>query len=337
MKKIFKYFLLPLFLLIFIVGGLGAYYIYTWSKTPVVLENAVYDFHIKRGDTLRSIATRLEDKGILKFSDLLILYGRYTGQDRMIKAGAYEIKIGDTPLDVLERIASGNMSQRRVALIDGFTTKQFLDRIQANPDIEVTIDPENPQELLTRLNIPYDSIEGLFFPDTYVFIPGDSDYDILRRAYVQFQSHLQEIWDKRDPSIPLKNMYELLILASIVEKETGDLSDRDKIAGVFINRLNANMLLQTDPTVIYGMGDSYEGRIRKVDLQTDTPWNTYTRKGLPPTPISNPSLAALKATSKPATHDYYYFVSRGDGGSVFAKDLQEHNRNVRRYILKKGE
>ena len=337
MKKIFKYFLLPLFLLIFIVGGLGAYYIYTWSKTPVVLENAVYDFHIKRGDTLRSIATRLEDKGILKFSDLLILYGRYTGQDRMIKAGAYEIKIGDTPLDVLERIASGNMSQRRVALIDGFTTKQFLDRIQANPDIEVTIDPENPQELLTRLNIPYDSIEGLFFPDTYFFIPGDSDYDILRRAFVQLQSNLQEIWDKRDPSIPLKNMYELLILASIVEKETGDLSDRDKIAGVFINRLNANMLLQTDPTVIYGMGDSYEGRIRKVDLQTDTPWNTYTRKGLPPTPIANPSLAALKATSKPATHDYYYFVSRGDGGSVFAKDLQEHNRNVRRYILKKGE
>lgn len=337
MKKFLKYFLLPLFVLGLIATGVGAYYAYNWSKTPVTINGGVYDFHIKRGDSLRSVATLLEDEGVLTFSDLLILYGRYTGQDRMIKAGAYEIKAGDTPLDVLERIASGDMSQRRIALIEGFTTQQFIERIQANPDIIVTLDAEKPEELLASLGSPYESLEGLFFPDTYVFVPGDTDFDILRRAYVQFQSHLQASWESRDPSVPLKSPYELLIMASIIEKETGLAADRDNIAGVFMNRLEANMLLQTDPTVIYGMGDKYEGRIRKVDLQTDTPWNTYTRKGLPPTPIANPSLASLKAASQPAKHDYYYFVSRGDGSSAFAKNLQEHNRNVRRFILNKGE
>jgi UPF0755 protein len=255
----------------------------------------------------------------------------------MIKAGAYEIKAGDTPLDVLERIASGDMSQRRIALIEGLTTQQFIERIQSNPDIIVTLDADNPEELINKLNIPYDSLEGMFYPDTYVFIPGDTDFDILRRAYVQLQTHLQEAWDSRDPSIPLKTPYELLIMASIVEKETGLSSDRDTIAGVFMNRLKIDMLLQTDPTVIYGMGDKYEGRIRKVDLQTDTPWNTYTRKGLPPTPIANPGLAAIQAASQPAEHEYYYFVSRGDGSSEFAKNLREHNQNVRRFILNKED
>lgn len=337
MKKFFKYFILPLFLLAIIATAVGAYYAYNWSKTPVSLEASVYDFNIKRGDSLRSVATKLEGEGILKFADLLILYGRYTGQDRMIKAGAYEIKAGDTPLDVLERIASGDMSQRRIALIEGLTTQQFIERIQSNPDIIVTLDADNPEELIDKLNIPYDSLEGMFYPDTYVFIPGDTDFDILRRAYVQLQTHLQEAWDSRDPSIPLKTPYELLIMASIVEKETGLSSDRDTIAGVFMNRLKIDMLLQTDPTVIYGMGDKYEGRIRKVDLQTDTPWNTYTRKGLPPTPIANPGLAAIQAASQPAEHEYYYFVSRGDGSSEFAKNLREHNQNVRRFILNKED
>ncbi|MDO5667284.1 MAG: endolytic transglycosylase MltG [Alcaligenaceae bacterium] len=337
MKKFFKYLVFPVFLLAFVVAGVGAYYAYNWSKTPVSLDNSVFDFHIKRGDTLRSVSSMLEREGILKYPDLLILYGRYTGQDRMIKAGAYEIKAGDTPLDVLERIASGDMSHRRIALIEGRTTKQFIERIQSNPDITVTLDPNKPEELLRKLKSPYESLEGLFYPDTYVFIPGDTDFDILRRAYGQFETYLQDAWDKRDPSIPLKNPYELLIMASIVEKETGLASDRDTIAGVFMNRLKANMLLQTDPTVIYGMGDKYEGRIRKVDLQTDTPWNTYTRKGLPPTPIANPGLAALEAASQPAQHGYYYFVSRGDGSSEFAENLQQHNRNVRRFILNKGE
>ncbi len=336
MKKLFKYFLLPLFLLGLIVLGAASYYSYQWSKTPVTLQDSVFDFHIKRGDTMRSVASMLEKEGILKHSDLLILYSRYTGQDRMIKAGAYEIKAGDTPLDVLERIASGDMTHRRIALIEGFTTKQFIERIQSNSDITVTIDPNKPEELLAKLNSPYSSLEGLFYPDTYVFVPGDTDFDILRRAYVQSQNYLQDSWEQRDPSLPLKSPYELLILASIIEKETGLASDRDTIAGVFVNRLKVGMLLQTDPTVIYGMGDKYEGRIRKVDLQTDTPWNTYTRAGLPPTPIANPGLAALKAASQPETHEYYYFVSRGDGSSEFAKDLQQHNRNVRRFILNKG-
>ena len=255
----------------------------------------------------------------------------------MIKAGAYEIKSGDTPLDVLERIASGDMSQRRIALIEGHTTKQFIERIQANPDITVTLDATKPEELLAKLGSSYNSLEGIFYPDTYVFVPGDTDFDILRRAYVQSQSHLQAAWDSRNPDSPYKNPYELLIMASIIEKETGLASDRDTIAGVFTNRLKANMLLQTDPTVIYGMGDKYQGRIRKVDLQTDTPWNTYTRAGLPPTPIANPGLAALTAASQPAEHSFYYFVSRGDGSSEFAENLQQHNRNVKRFILNKGD
>lgn len=336
MKKLFKFVILPLLLLALIAGGGFAYYAYQWSQTPVTLEDEVYDFHIKRGDSLRGVAHGLEAKGILKHADFLILYGRYTGDDRSIKAGAYEIKAGDTPLDVLERIASGDMSQRRIALIEGYTTKQFIERIQANPDIQVTIDPSDLSELKAKLAIPYDSLEGLFFPDTYVFVPGDSDFDILRRAYVQAQAHLETAWNNRDPDIPLNNPYELLIMASIVEKETGLAADRDKVAGVFMNRLRIDMLLQTDPTVIYGMGDKYQGRIRKVDLQTDTPWNTYTRKGLPPTPIANSGLAALQAAAVPAEHDYYYFVARGDGSSAFAKNLQEHNRNVRQYILRKG-
>lgn len=337
MRKFLKYFVLPLFILSLIAASIATYYAYNWSKTPVTLTDSVYDFHIKRGDTLRSVAGMLEKEGILKHADLLVLYGRYTAQDRKIKAGAYEIKTGDTPLDVLERIASGDMSQRRIALIEGHTTKQFIERIQANPDITVTLDATKPEELLAKLNSPYTALEGIFYPDTYVFIPGDTDFDILRRAYAQSQSHLQAAWDSRDPSLPYKNPYELLIMASIVEKETGLATDRDAIAGVFTNRLKANMLLQTDPTVIYGMGDKYQGRIRKVDLQTDTPWNTYTRAGLPPTPIANPGLAALTAASQPAQHGYYYFVSRGDGSSEFAENLQQHNRNVRRFILKKGD
>ena len=337
MSKILKYLILPVVVLSLILSSVAAYYAYHWSKTPVTLNDSVYDFHIKRGDSLRTVVSLLEREGILKHAPLLILYGRYTGQDRMIKAGAYEIKSGDTPLDVLERIASGDMSQRRIALIEGHTTKQFIERIQANPDITVTLDATKPEELLAKLGSSYNSLEGIFYPDTYVFVPGDTDFDILRRAYVQSQSHLQAAWDSRNPDSPYKNPYELLIMASIIEKETGLASDRDTIAGVFTNRLKANMLLQTDPTVIYGMGDKYQGRIRKVDLQTDTPWNTYTRAGLPPTPIANPGLAALTAASQPAEHSFYYFVSRGDGSREFAENLQQHNRNVKRFILNKGD
>ncbi|SPT40191.1 putative aminodeoxychorismate lyase [Achromobacter denitrificans] len=186
---------------------------------------------------------------------------------------------------------------------------------------------------MARLGSDIKHPEGLFFPDTYVFTPGSTDYDLLRRAYQEGQRILQDTWAKRQPNLPVSTPYEALVLASIVEKETGHGPERRRVAGVFTNRLKIGMLLQTDPTVIYGMGEAYQGRIRKRDLQTDTPWNTYTRPGLPPTPIAAAGRAALLAAVQPEQHKYLFFVSRGNGTSEFAENLSGHNRNVSRYIL----
>src|SRR5690606_637679 len=210
--------------------------------------------------------------------------------------------------------------------------RQVLRESQA---VKQTLEGVPDADLLKRLGAPYDSPEGLFYPDTYVFAPGTSDFDILRRAYQAQQQLLDELWAERDPDLPLKSPYEALILASIVEKETGHSPDRQRVSGVFINRLRIGMPLQTDPTVIYGMGDDYQGRIRKRDLTADTPWNTYTRGGLPPTPIANSGRAALYAALHPEEHDFLYFVSRGDGTSQFSTNLAAHNRAVAKYILKR--
>lgn len=291
------------------------------------------DYIIEAGSTLRGVARTLNASGIMIHEDAFVMFARLTGQDVQIKAGAYEATRGDTPRTLLGRMASGDMMQTRLTLIEGWTYKRIREALKSDPNIRQTLDDTDDAELLARLGADADFAEGLFHPDTYVFVPGTTDFDILRRAYQAQMKILNDAWEKRDPDLPLKTPYEALILASIVEKETGHSADRARVSGVFINRLRIKMPLQTDPTVIYGMGDAYQGRIRRADLQKDTPWNTYTRGGLPPTPISSVSRAALKAALHPEEHDYLYFVSRGDGTSEFSRNLNAHNRAVAKYIL----
>jgi UPF0755 protein len=261
---------------------------------------------------------------------------RITGQDTLIKAGGYQVVQGETPLGLLDRMAKGDVTNRQVTFIEGWNLAQIRAALAAHPDIDVTLGEVTEQsELAAKLGVDSDHLEGLVFPDTYVFAVGSTDQEILKNAILAQQTILDQAWANRAPDLPLKTPQEALILASIVEKETGHGEERARIAGVFVNRLRVGMPLQTDPTVIYGMGEKYQGKIRKVDLQTDTPWNTYTRNGLPPTPIAAVSRASLEAALHPEDHTYFYFVSKGNGTSAFAKNLAEHNRNVSTYILGK--
>lgn len=288
---------------------------------------------VESGSTPRSVARILNKSGVKMNEAAFILLARLTGQDTKIKAGAYEAIQGDTPRALLERMASGDMLQTRIALIEGWSYKRIREALESSPDIRQTLADVDEAELLSRLGSTEKMIEGLLYPDTYVFVPGTSDFDILRRAYTAQMQVLEQAWAQRDADLPLESPYQALILASIVEKETGHSADRARVAGVFVNRLRLKMPLQTDPTVIYGMGDAYQGRIRKVDLQTDTPWNTYTRGGLPPTPIASVGRASLEAVLHPEKHNFLYFVSRGDGTSEFSRNLAAHNRAVAKYIL----
>ncbi len=334
LKKIF----FALIIIILTVSAGIAYKIWEWQTTPLQLSEERIDFTIPRGSSVRTVAELLAEHEVNVDPLIFTWYSRYTGQDKLLKAGAYEIKQGQTALDVLNMMASGDMSRRTILIVEGWSYKQIRAAIAANSDIQQTLSDLTDEQILERLNADpsIKSLEGLLYPDTYVFVPGDSDFDIVRRAYTEGQKRLYTAWEQRKAELPLQSPYEALILASIVEKETGHGEDRGKVAGVFVNRLNIKMPLQTDPTVIYGMGDKYQGRIRKVDLQTDTPWNTYTRNGLPPTPIASPGALALAATLNPEEHKYLYFVSKGDGTSAFAENLRDHNRNVQVYILKKG-
>jgi len=243
-------------------------------------------------------------------------------------------------LTLLARIARGDVVQRQITFLEGWTYRQIRAALAAHPDVEQTLAPikdnrdnRDDARLLSELAAPHPHPEGLFFPDTYRFAPGTADVAILRMAWQAQARALAAAWAARAPDLPLASPYEALILASIIEKETGLADERARVAGVFINRLRLGMRLQTDPTVIYGLGDAYDGRIRTRDLRRDTPWNTYTRPGLPPTPIAAPGRAALWAAVRPEAHKYLYFVARGDGSSAFAVNLAAHNRNVRQYIL----
>jgi UPF0755 protein len=331
--KSLKSLFLSLFVLAVLAAGVlagGAWY---WVHHPLSLQGERVIFTVEPGSRLRTIAKNMNDAGVQIQPDAFVLLGRITGHDTAVKAGAYEVVPGDTPLTLLERMARGDMVQSRLTLVEGWSYDRIRQALREDPDVKQTLAGMSDKELLQRLGSDAPSPEGLFNPDTYVFAPGTSDFDLLKKAYENQRELLQTLWEKRKPDLPLATPYEALILASIVEKETGHNGDRATIAGVFINRLRAGMPLQTDPSVIYGLGDDYQGRLRKKDLQTDTPWNTYTRPGLPPTPIASPGRAALEATLNPDEHGYYYFVSRGDGTSEFSRNLAEHNRAVRKYIL----
>ncbi|TEA77617.1 endolytic transglycosylase MltG [Allopusillimonas ginsengisoli] len=332
MKK-FKLILLSVFLLVALGAALlsaGAWY---WSQRPVTMDSPRIDYIVETGSGPATIARALNEAGIHINSRGFVALARLTQLDKRLQAGAYEALQGDTPRRLLERMANGDMTQTRLTLVEGWTYKRIRQALQDNPAVRQTLDGVSDDELLARLGADVQSPEGLFYPDTYVFVPGTTDYDILRRAFHAQQKMLDNLWAERDQQLPLKTPYEALVLASIVEKETGHSMDRGKVAGVFVNRLKLGMPLQTDPTVIYGMGDAYQGRIRKRDLTTDTPWNTYTRNGLPPTPIAAPGRASLLAVLHPDEHGYLYFVSRGDGTSEFSTNLAAHNRAVAKYIL----
>jgi UPF0755 protein len=288
-------------------------------------------FELRPGSSLRSVAAQLAAAGVIGRPEPFELMARLRGESTKLKAGNYEFSGSLSPLALLDRMTRGDVTLVSATFVEGWTFRQMLKVLQAHPKVKVESASLSEAEILRRLGIERPYAEGWFFPDTYHFSEGTSDLAILRRAHQLMVRHLDQEWGRRAPGLPLKSPEEALILASIVEKETGRPEERAQVAAVFINRLRIGMRLQTDPTVIYGMGEAFDGNIRRSDLTTDTPYNTYTRAGLPPTPIALPGLDSLRATLNPAPSDAMYFVARGDGSSKFSKTLAEHERAVDRY------
>ncbi|MFM0483250.1 endolytic transglycosylase MltG [Paraburkholderia strydomiana] len=308
---------------------------YHWANSPLELNPAQLDVTVKRHSSLRSVTLQLNRGGVPVEPELFIVMTRLLGLQSELKSGNYEFKTGITPYEVLQKIARGDVNEYVATVIEGWTFRRMRQELDANPALKHDSAGMNDAQLMSAIGAPEASIgngEGLFFPDTYLFDKNTSDLDVYRRAYRLMRTRLDEAWVARSPDLPYKTPYDALIMASIIEKETGKKSDRAMVAAVFANRLRVGMPLQTDPTVIYGMGESYNGHIRKKDLQTDTPYNTYTRMGLPPTPISLPGVASLQAAMNPAQTSALYFVSRGDGSSIFSDTLGDHNKAVDKYI-----
>jgi UPF0755 protein len=268
---------------------------------------------------------------VLRHPEVFVTLARLLGEAGNIKAGSYEIDRPITPYGLLLKITQGEVTLVAVTFVEGWTFRRVRDTLNQHPALKHETRDLDDREILRRLGIEAPSPEGMFFPDTYFFGSGSSDLHILRRAYRLMQAHLAKLWETRAEGLPLATPYEALILASIVEKETGRASDRPLVAAVFTNRLRKRMLLQADPTVIYGMGEAFDGNLRRRDLTTDTPYNTYTRTGLPPTPIALPGLDSLMLTLNPPATDVLYFVARGDGSSQFSRTLVEHERAVTKY------
>jgi len=302
-----------------------------WVMQPLTLTNPTVDISIEPQTTVRGIAQVVADSGVNVEPVLLYGFFRISGQSRKLRAGSYEISQGESVLDLLRKLSRGEESLKTVGLIDGWTFKQFRAALAKAPNLNHDSQGLSDAELMARLGKPGVAPEGRFFPDTYTYGKGASEIRVMQRALNAMDKQLAAAWAKRDTSIILKTPDEALILASIVEKETGKESDRGMISSVFHNRLRINMPLQTDPTVIYGMGDAFDGNLRRADLKSDHPWNTYTRKGLPPTPIAMPGRNALRATLHPDSSDALYFVARGDGSSAFSETLEAHNAAVNRY------
>jgi UPF0755 protein len=302
-----------------------------WYRAPLSLPRAPYDFEVRSGATLASVARQLYGDGVLPHPLALVGLARLTRSDRSIKAGSYEIETGITLPRLLAKLTQGDVTQTSLTIVEGTTFAELKRALRDNPQVQKTMLDLPDADLLARLGASERHPEGLFFPDTYFFAAGSTDAAILARAHRALESRLAAAWSRRADDLPLASPYQALILASIVEKETGRPADRGLVASVFVNRLKQNMRLQTDPTVIYGLGERFDGNLRKRDLEADSSYNTYTRDGLPPTPIALPSQASLDAVTRPPQTTYLYFVSRGDGTSVFSSNLADHNRAVNRY------
>jgi UPF0755 protein len=306
-----------------------------FRDTPLAVgpEGLVYE--VPRGASLATVAKDLETRGVIGNSNYLTWYGRYTGQANRIRAGEYRLEPGLEPDGLLALLVSGRTVSYSLTLIEGWNIRQVRAAVAADPVLEHTLMDVDDAALMERLGRAGEHPEGRFFPDTYHFSRGTTDLDFLRRAMQAMDRELAAAWAARTADIPLETPYQALILASIIEKETGLAEERRDIAGVFVRRLRLGMKLQTDPTVIYGMGERFDGNIRRADLREDTPYNTYVHTGLPPTPIAMPGREALRAAVDPAPGEALYFVSRGDGSHVFSATLEEHNAAVRKYQLKR--
>ncbi len=318
------------FLLSFLVGGIAAA-AWWWVNEPITLRSPNVDFRITPGSSLRSAALQMQEAGVGIEPGLLSWLARLRHLETTIKAGSYAVTQGITPLQLLAKLTRGEVTQGEVMLPEGWAFRQWRARIDRHPDLKHETTNLSEAELISRLGISAPHIEGQLFPDTYLFDKHSSDIELYARAFRAMQRKMDAAWAQRAPGLPYKTPYEALIMASIVEKETGRESDRPMIAAVFVNRLRTGMLLQTDPTVIYGLGETFDGNLRKRHLQTDTPYNTYTRPGLPPSPIAMPGIGSLQAALNPASSDALYFVARGDGTSHFSRTLDEHNRAVNKY------
>jgi UPF0755 protein len=302
-----------------------------WLHSPLPLAAERVELSIEPGASPRSVAQGWVDAGIRTSPRWLFEWFRWSGQARRIRAGSYEVEPGITPRQLLDKMVQGDQTLELVRIIEGWTMSQVRAELARAPHLRQASAAMDEAQLMTALGAPGQAAEGRFFPDTYAYSRGVSDLTVLRRAHAAMQRRLAEAWADRAADTPLKSADEALVLASIVEKETGREADRGLVAGVFVNRLRLGMRLQTDPTVIYGLGAAFDGNLRKRDLLADTPFNTYTRAGLPPTPISMPGAASLRAAVQPERTRALYFVARGDGSSVFSQTLAEHNRAVNTY------
>ncbi len=288
-------------------------------------------FTLKQGSSLRGAARQMSDAGVLAFPSSFEILGRLSGHASRIQAGNYEVTGAVSPLGLLDMITSGAHGQDKLAIIEGWTLGQLRAALNEHPALKHDTVGIADAAFAQRLGIAQSSAEGWFLPDTYFFPSGASDLSVLQRAHRAMENQLKSVWENRAAGLPFAEPYEALIMASIVEKETGQAAERPLIAAVFVNRLKAGMKLQTDPTVIYGLGSEFDGNLRKRDLLADGPYNSYTRTGLPPTPIAMPGVASLVAATNPAQGRMLYFVSRGDGTSHFSNSLAEHERAVTKY------
>ena len=317
-------------MLVLVAAALGGA-VYWWLDAPMRLATPTIDLSIEPGTSPRALAQDVQDAGVDVNPLFLYAWFRFSGLARGIKAGSYELDVTITPRRLLSKLVRGEEALRAVTLVEGWNWRQVRQALARADQLKGDSTELDDAAIMARLGRPGMVPEGRFYPDTYTYSKGSSDLAVLQRALRAMDKKLEAAWQARDSNLPLKSPEEALILASIVEKETGRGSDRPLIASVFVNRLRSGMLLQTDPTVIYGMGERFDGNLRKRDLLTDTPWNTYTRPGLPPTPIAMPGRGALLAAVHPAESRSLYFVARGDGSSHFSATLDEHNRAVNQF------
>ena len=336
-----KKFLIAILLLILILAGVasfGYYKITEFVKTPVNVQ-ADQLLTIERGTTGSKLAALFEQEKLIDDGKLLPYLLKLKPELNKIKAGTYSLENVKTVQDLLDLLNSGKEVQFNVKWIEGKTFKDWRKDLENAPHLVQTLKDKSNEEIFTLLDLPdvgqnleLKNVEGWLYPDTYNYTPKSTDLELLKRAAERMEKALNKAWNERDEDLPLANPYEMLILASIVEKETGVADERAKVASVFLNRLKAKMKLQTDPTVIYGMGENYSGNIRKKDLEMSTPYNTYVIDGLPPTPITMPSESSLQSVAHPEKTDFYYFVADGSGGHKFTRNLNEHNKAVQEYL-----